>query len=250
MNYTCYIVDDEAHAIGILNDFITRTHGLSLMDTATDPLKALEDISTSPSPPDITFLDVDMPELSGLEFAGLVNQQTTIIFVTAYREYAVEAFEKQALDYLLKPISYERFLKTIQRIRTHRPSNSIGQTPAEPFFFVNPGIKGQFTRVPVAEIRYIAAALNYVEIHLREEKIMTYMSLAEALDKLPKADFSRIHKSYIINHAWIKSITYGQIRLKDQAILPIGRVYRKTFHQRMRLSFSPGSPDQEGDIST
>lgn len=243
MTRTCYIVDDEFHAIEILSDFITKTNGLQLTGSSGNPMKALEEISTG-IPPDITFLDIDMPELSGLEFAGLVNHLTTVIFTTSYREYALEAFEQQALDYLLKPISYERFLKALQRARKTNQATGRVEITCEPFFFVNAGIKNQFVRVPVADISYIAAALNYVEIYIKEQKIVTYMSLREAFSKLPVTHFSRIHKSFIVNHNFINTVEYGQVKMNDKAVIPIGRAFRKDFHQSMKISFSAGKYDQ------
>lgn len=243
MNLTCYICDDEFHAIEILGDFISKTTGLELIGSSTNPLKALEEISSG-IPPNITFLDVDMPELSGLEFAGLVNNYTAVIFTTSYREYAVDAFEKQATDYLLKPISYERFLKAIQKVRNHLHVPVTTTITEEPFLFVKGGIKNKFIRIPVPEIRYVIASINYIDIYVKEQKITTYMGLSEILNKLPISSFFRIHKSHIVNHHFINSVEYGQVKMSDQAILPIGRVYRKDFHQKMNTSFSRSRYDQ------
>lgn len=243
MNLTCYIVDDEFHAIEILTDFIAKTTGLELMGSSTKPLKALEEISSG-IPPNITFLDVDMPELSGLEFAGLVNNYTAVIFTTSYREYALDAFEKQATDYLLKPISYERFLKAIQKVRNHLPAPMVTTITQEPFLFVKGEIKNKFIRIQIPEIRYIIASLNYVDIYVKEQKITTYMGLSEILSKLPISAFFRIHKSYIVNHNFIRTVEYGQVKMSDHAILPIGRVFRKDFHQKMNTSFSSSNYDQ------
>lgn len=237
MNLTCYIVDDEFHAIEILSSFIIKTDGLELVGSSTKPLKALEEISSGITP-NITFLDVDMPELSGLEFAGLVNDNTDIIFTTSYPEYALEAFEKEAMDYLLKPISYERFLKSIQKIRRNRTTDHSVGAAHDPFLSVKTGVKGRFIRVDVLAIRYIIASSNYIEIYVKEQKVLTYMSLVEILNKLPAGDFSRIHKSYIVNHRYINTLEYGQVKMTDKNVLPIGRVYHKDFHQKMKTSFS------------
>ena len=106
MNLSCYVIDDEFHALELLIAFIAKTPGLELAGASTKPLAALPEIQNHP--PDITFLDVDMPDLSGLDLAGLINRQTTVVFTTSYREFAPEAFEKEASDYLLKPIDDER----------------------------------------------------------------------------------------------------------------------------------------------
>ncbi|MDN5288976.1 MAG: hypothetical protein JWR38_5250 [Mucilaginibacter sp.] len=239
MNQTCYIVDDEFHAIEILNGFISKTTGLELVGSSTNPLKALEEVSSG-IPPNITFLDVDMPELSGLEFAGLVNNYTNVIFTTSHREYALEAFEKEAVDYLLKPISYERFLKSIQKIRKSPALVNATDIAQEPFLFVRIGTQNKFTRIQIHEIHYIVAALNFVEIYVKEQKITSYMSLSEILSRLPVTVFSRIHKSYIVNHQYIATLEYSLVIMTDHAILPIGRTHRKDFHQKIKASFSSG----------
>nr|MBB6152400.1 DNA-binding LytR/AlgR family response regulator [Mucilaginibacter sp. SP1R1] len=181
-----------------------------------------------------------MPALSGLEFAGLVNSYSTVIFTTAYREYALDAFEQQAMDYILKPISYERFLQSIEKIRAHLHVRHLPAPAVEPFFFVKGGAGNKFIRIDAADITHITAASNYIEIYLQEQKILTYMSLGEVAAKLPAAGFSRIHKSHIVNHHFIKSLTYGQLTLNDDMKLPIGRVYRKAFHQLLKSSFRGG----------
>lgn len=243
MNLTCYIVDDEFHAIEILRSFIIKTNGLELVGSSTKPLKALEEISSG-TPPGIIFLDVDMPELSGLEFAGLVNNYTHIIFTTSYREYALEAFEKEAMDYLLKPISYERFLKSIQKIRRNGTAENKVEIFQDSFLSVKTGVKDKFIRIDIPAIRYIIASSNYIEIYIKEQKVVTHMSLGEMLNKLPAGDFSRIHKSYIVNHHYINTLEYGQVKMNDKNILPIGRVYHKDFHQKMKTSFSGNKYDQ------
>src|SRR6476620_4809192 len=117
---TCYIVDDESHAVETLSAYIERVPGLSLIGSATNPLIALEEISGTVHP-DITFLDVDMPQLSGIELAGLINDRTKVIFTTAFSDYAVAAFEKNASDYMLKPISFERFLTSVKKVTDNLP---------------------------------------------------------------------------------------------------------------------------------
>lgn len=242
MSLSCYIVDDEYHAIEILSDFINKTPGLELVGSSLDPLAALEGIATLV--PALTFLDIDMPEISGLEFAELVNQQTTIVFTTAYREYGPEAFEKEVADYLLKPVTYERFLKCIQKIRKNVAEKSNQAVLAYSSFFIKTGIKGKLLRVNIPEIIYISSALNYIEIHFKEQKVMTYLTMGEAIEKLPSEQFSRIHKSYIVNHNFIQSLEYGQVRLEGQTTLPVGRVFREGFQQKMNSSFLFSKRDQ------
>jgi DNA-binding LytR/AlgR family response regulator len=242
MSLSCYIVDDEYHAIEILTDFINKTPGLELVGASIDPLAALEGIADLT--PALTFLDIDMPEINGLDFAELVIQQTTIVFTTAYREYGPEAFEKEVADYLLKPIAYERFLKCIQKIRKNIIDKSHLAIPISSSFFVKTGIKGKLIRVNIPEILYISSALNYIEIHFKEQKVMTYLTMGEVVEKLPSEQFSRIHNSYIVNHTFIQSLEYGQVRLEGQTTLPVGRVFRKEFQRKMSGSFLFSKRDQ------
>jgi two-component system LytT family response regulator len=231
MTLTCYIIDDEPHAIESITKHIQKTPGLELMGTAVNPLVGIEAISDSPT--DLVFLDIDMPQLNGLSVADLIGPLTNIIFTTAFKEYAVEAFEKHAEDYLMKPITYERFLKCITRLRT-KNTGTAPEPDYQPFFFVKSGIKGKLNRVTVDEIQYIENIGNYVYIHTVKEKITAYLTLAEALTKLPKQQFSRIHQSFIINLAYIDSVEYGQVRLNLPVTLPIGGTYRASFKAKIQ----------------
>jgi DNA-binding LytR/AlgR family response regulator len=235
MNLTCYLIDDEYHALEVLGEYIRQTPGLELIGQTTNPLTGLNAV-TGADAPDLTFLDVDMPELSGLTLAGLINHHTTVIFTTAHREYAADAFEKDAADYLLKPIFYERFLHSVQKAQ-RRFANNV-KTPAsieKTAVFVKTGIKGQVRSLQVADIVYARAALNYIEIILKADKIITYLKLDEMLAKLPAGQFSRIHKSYLVNHEFIQTMEYAQVRLKttEKITLPIGRTFRKNFREKM-----------------
>src|SRR6185437_11434262 len=161
MNLTCYIVDDETHSIEILKSFIEKTPGLTLTGSATDPLFALNEVMVD-DPPDVTFLDVDMPELSGMEFAELVNAHTRIIFTTSFCEYAVEAFEKNAEDYLLKPIGYERFLKAIKKVKTNILNKERKNNRVDEFFLIKSDVKGKMIKIIKNDIILVEAMQNYV----------------------------------------------------------------------------------------
>jgi len=223
---TCYIIDDEPHAISVLEDHIKRTPGLVLLGAETEPLKGLAAISTA-KPPELTFLDVDMPELNGLTLAGMISPLTTVVFTTSYREYAPEAFETDAVAYLLKPISYERFLQCVQKIRLA----AAAAIPA-PFLLVKSQVKGKLVRIGTGQITYIESKGNYVYFHLTGETVSACLTLAEVMARLPEADFSRVHQSYIVPHQHIRSVEYGQVKLAD-VVIPIGDKYREAFQQKM-----------------
>jgi two-component system LytT family response regulator len=229
MNLTCYLIDDESHAIELLAGYVRRTPGLVLAGSSTHSLAALQAITEGPRVA-LTFLDIDMPELSGLDLAGMIREHTTVIFTTSYREYAPEAFEKDAAGYLLKPISYERFISCIQKIKTKQFSKR--EHPA--YFFVKTDIKGKMVRVNIPDIRYVSSMDNYVCIHLEKEKIIAYLTLQELLEQLPPGLFSRIQKSFVVAHAYIQSLEHFQVRLQDETVLPVGKVYSHDFLEHMK----------------
>lgn len=232
MNLTCYIIDDEYHSIEVLEKYVNQTPGLDLIGSSTNPLIALEELCKT-STPDIVLLDLDMPQLNGLDVADLIGSACNIIFTTSYREYAPEAFEKDAVDYLLKPINYARFLKAVTKVRLNVASTT-DRIIACPFFFVKSNIKGKFNRITISDILYIENIGNYIIIHTNDEKITTYLTLMEVLSKLPSEGFSRIHQSYVINHAAIQSLEYAQVRLTGEVSIPIGGTYRTAFREKIQ----------------
>ncbi|HWZ16077.1 MAG TPA: LytTR family DNA-binding domain-containing protein [Mucilaginibacter sp.] len=219
---TCYVVDDEYHAIEILCDIIENIPGLQLLGHTTNPLNALEFITTQ-VPPDLTFADINMPEMTGIEFAALVNDYTTVVFTTAYDHFAVEAFEKEAFDYLLKPVTRERFLKCLTKYRKgHKPNIQA----KEEYFYIKGDIKGKMIRVITADIMYIEGALNYVIIHMADGKHeITYLTMGELQNQL-SGHFLRVHRSFIVNSDKIKTVGGNSIVLDDKTVLSIGTVYK------------------------
>lgn len=232
MNFTCYIIDDEPDAVALLRDYIGRTPGLELIGSSLNPLVALDEI-TSSNAPDITFLDVDMRQLSGLDLAGMVNLYTTVVFTTAFSEYALEAFEKEAFDYLLKPIDYERFAKCIQKARRkiNRPTHAA-VTGTDDFFNIKSEIKGRMVRIRFEDVMYIEGAVNYIQIHTRDEKHMTYLTIKEIARHLPDY-FARIHRSFIVNVNFIKVIERGRLKLHNGEDLTMGDHYKQQFLESM-----------------
>ncbi|MFI5160450.1 MAG: LytR/AlgR family response regulator transcription factor [Sphingobacteriales bacterium] len=233
MNLTCYIVDDEFHAIEVLKAYIEKTPGLVLQGYTTDPLVALKDIA-GPDAPQVTFADVDMPELSGMEFAGMVSLYTKVVFTTSFPEYAIEAFEKEAFDYVLKPVSYERFLRTIVKLKKHFQAIAPGADTPKDYFYIKSDIKGKMIRIIVEDIIYVEAAQNYIRIHLVSGKHMAYLTMEEIAERLPGSRFTRIHRSFIINNNRIKTLENGQVTLDDRSVISLGRFYRNPFLASMK----------------
>ncbi|WP_276499381.1 LytR/AlgR family response regulator transcription factor [Pontibacter litorisediminis] len=224
---TCYIVDDEAHAIQILTRYVEQTPGLALVGSADNPLQALQAISTGQVSPQVVFVDVDMPQLSGIELAEFLSPFSRLVFTTAYEAYALQAFDKNAVDYLLKPITYERFLKTVQRIQ-HSPPPFPGQRAPESFF-IKSEVKGRITRIDLKDVLYVEALENYVRIHTLSGKHITYLTMKEMEAYLPKEHFLRVHKSYIVHTPYVRAVEGNQIILDNADKLPLGALYRAGF---------------------
>jgi len=226
----CFVVDDEAHALAALSGYIQKTPGLELVGAEENPLVALHAITGGKVAPDVVFADVDMPELTGVELAGLIHMHTEIVFATAYPDYALQAFEKNAIDYLVKPISYERFLQSVSKIRSRvKPKGKPAQEKEDAYFFVQGEVKGKMTKVHFDDITYIEALQNYIKIHTSCGALITHLTMKKIEERLPEEKFSRIHKSIIVSNAKVKKVNGNQITLDDNSPLVLGASYRDAF---------------------
>jgi DNA-binding LytR/AlgR family response regulator len=221
MNVT--IIDDEPPAIALLSAYIQRTKFLALHSTFTDPVEALT-IYNSPDSPRLTFLDIEMPGMHGLDFARLITLKTQIIITSSFRDYGPEAFELSAIDYLVKPFSYERFLDAIGKV----PNDSKSLAPIG-FFFVRTETKGKYVQIVTQHIIYLESDDNIVHINTSADRTTAMNKLSEIQTWLPENQFSRVHRSYIINLAQVQSVEKGQIYLKNGKVIPIGRQYKEQF---------------------
>jgi len=233
MTISCYVIDDEPDAVELLTGYINQTPGLTLKGTSLNPVIALDEIVSEPSP-DITFVDVDMRQLSGVELAGMVNPYTAVVFTTAHREFALEAYDKDVCDYLLKPFNYQRFLKCIQKTKKQLNSPRKVEEPADiTFFFIKSEIKGKTIKIEVDQVLYIEGAQNYVKIHTFEKIEMAYLTMEEIHVYLPSRQFVRIHRSYIVNIQHIKVTERNRIWLKNNQSLMLGDHYKPVFLNMM-----------------
>lgn len=233
MNFNCYVIDDEPDAIALLKEYIEMTPGLNLIGSSQNPIEALP-LLTGENAPDITFIDVDMRQLSGLELAGMINLYTTVVFTTAFPEYALQAFDREAFDFLLKPINYERFAKCIQKARRKINSPSkIRTTTQDDFFTIKSEVKGRLVKLKFDEVIYIEGSANYIQIYTVEGKHTTYLTIKEIERHLPQPIFARIHRSFIVNVNFVKVIERAQIRLQNGESLMMGDHYKQAFLNRM-----------------
>ncbi len=230
--HTCYVIDDEDHAVDTLVKYINKFPDLNLIGSNTNPLKAINEIRNAEHV-DMVFLDVDMPELSGMEVAEIISSYTSIIFTTAHPNYALEAFEKNGSDFILKPVSFERFAKSVTKVqKLINPKPPHEHSTADEHFFINPGIKGRMIQLTYADILYIEGLKNYVVIYTTDNKYITYLSMKEIENAIPLSRFVRIHKSFIINIDQIKSIDGNNVIMSQSTglvELPIGTLFKDNF---------------------
>jgi len=230
MNLKCYVIDDEQHAIDVISRHIHNTPGLELIGAEIEPLAAVSKIGNGEIMPDIIFADIDMPNLTGIDFAELMGDRALIVFTTAFPNYAASAFDKNALDYILKPITYERFLKAVDKARQRIADKKNKQAGGEKdYFFIKVDVKGKLVKIIEDDIVYIEAKQNYIQINLENASHLTYLSLNEIAEKLPPDKFARSHKSFIANLHKVKMVEGGMITFVNGQQIMLGTTYRAKF---------------------
>lgn len=229
----CIIVDDEPVAREILENHLHKVDAIKVVATCKNAIEAFNEISSNQI--DLIFLDINMPEISGLSFAKSINKNIKIIFTTAYREYAVDGFNLQAVDYLLKPISFERLLQAINKylgenIFVNTASTSEIVQEKSDILFVRSDRK--MVKINFSEIKYIESFSDYIKFHLNDKILVTRETISSIEAKLPKTDFLRIHRSYLVSISKIASFTNEFIEVDKKAI-PISRSYKKDVLTRL-----------------
>ena len=222
----CLLVDDEPLALRLLASFVARVPVLALVGTCRNAQEALDVLAREPV--DVLFLDIQMPGLTGVELVRLVRPEALVVFTTAYETFAVEGFALGALDYLVKPIAFDRFLQAVQRAQARRAAPAAGASiSATDFLFVK--VDAHTQRVPLRDIRYLEALRDYVRLHVGAPRpLLTLNSLRAFEERLPTADFVRVHKSFIVALSHITSFHKGHLYLGD-AVVPVGEAYAKAF---------------------
>jgi len=223
-NISCLIVDDEAIARDIITTHLSKIANITVIASCSNALEAFNAINNHKI--DLVFLDINMPEISGISFAKSINKDIKIIFTTAYRDYAVEGFELQAVDYLLKPISFERLLKAVNtyfEVYSESKNNTVQKTVNNDFMFVRSDRR--MLKVDFKDIVYIESYSDYIKIHLANETIVTRETISAIEVKLPKNTFIRIHRSFIVALHKISSFTNEQIVIQNKS-LTISRSYK------------------------
>ncbi|ASU36065.1 LytR/AlgR family response regulator transcription factor [Mucilaginibacter xinganensis] len=231
----CLIVDDEPLALHILEDYISKIPFLQLVKATTNPIEALTLVQEKLV--DLVFLDVQMPELTGIQFLRIANGKAKVILTTAYPQYALEGYELDVIDYLLKPIAFDRFFKSVQKAQgvlqpaaaPAQPDQATQQKQQDllsDFIFVKTEHKIQ--KVYLNDILFIEGLKDYISIFTPAERIITLQNMKKMEDALPEKHFIRVHKSYIVSINKIDSIERSRIFIGDK-VIPVGDTYREEF---------------------
>ena len=228
---SCLVVDDEPMARALLEQYIGRTPSLTLAGSLGSPVQALQQLQTDP--PDVLFLDVQMPELTGISLLKVLKQKPRVVLTTAYSDYAIEGYELDVTDYLLKPITFERFLKCVEKLSPTEATSAAPASPPPPdaspdYLFVKDGTKS--VRVNLNDIQYIEGLKDYVRIHTPQRKITTLQSLRGLVEALPADRFMRTHHSFIVGLDWIEEVSRDELKI-GEATVPISDSYRKEVRQ-------------------
>ena len=221
----CIAIDDEPIALDIIKAHAGKVPFLDLKRTFVNAIEALTYLKTEPI--DLIFLDINMPDITGLDFAQVVGTKSLVIFTTAYPEYALQGFELSALDYLLKPIAFGRFMQAANKAY----ERLSGDSKKSPYVFVKDGY--DWVRINLEELQYVESEGNYLTFQEMGKKTLTRMTISEAIDMLPTEQFMRVHKSYIVSVDRIEKIERHQLTIGN-AQIPISSSYRDELLERVK----------------
>jgi DNA-binding LytR/AlgR family response regulator len=231
----CLIVDDEWDAIDVITHYVHQTPMLELVKATTNPLEALQLVATQKI--ELLFLDIQMPQLSGMDLAKAINGKSKVILTTAYSEFAVEAYNLEVVDYLLKPIPFPRFLTAVQRAArqiNEADAASLSEED-EAYIFVKTESKGKLLKIELDDVDYIEAANNYIAVHRAGKKTLVYTTMKEMEERLPRKQFIRVHKSFIVPVAKITGIEGNKLQLRNtKSDIVIGESYKPTLMEMIK----------------
>lgn len=234
----CIAVDDEPLALDIIADYVSKIPFLELVMRTENPIEAMQLVQEGNI--DIVFLDIQMPELTGIQFLKIAGNKASYILTTAYSQYALESYDLNVSDYLLKPIAFDRFYKAVEKVRNQNQKQTLVSTaPAaevavvptsatakQDFIFVKTEHKIQ--KIQLDDILYIEGLKDYISIFTKTERVITLQNMKKMEETLPKGSFIRVHKSYIIAVDKIESIERSRIAIAGK-IIPVGDTYREAF---------------------
>ena len=224
MAITCIIVDDEPLAIEIVESYVEKIEQLKLVGTYRNAIQAFEALQQQPV--DLIFLDIQMPKLSGLDFLKTLRNPPKVIITTAYRDYALDGFELEVVDYLLKPIPFERFLKSVAKVMNPpatQPAAARQETVIDDYVYFR--VDKKMVRTKMADVLFIESIKDYVKVRTEDKEIVTQQKISYLEESLPRAQFLRIHRSFIINVDKIDAYSATDVEIGKHRV-PIGRNYK------------------------
>jgi DNA-binding LytR/AlgR family response regulator len=222
----CIIIDDEPLAVSLLGSYVEKIPFLELVFSTENPIEALEFIQKNDA--DLVFLDIQMPELTGINFMKIVGDKMKYILTTAYSEYALEGYDHNVVDYLLKPISFDRFSKSVMKAQERFPVTEVSETG---HFFVKSS--GQQHRINFDEILYVESIKDYVNIKTETQEYIVLDTLKSLENQLP-ANFTRIHRSFILNLDKVKSLNSKKVILISEHEISVGEIYRSNLLEKLK----------------
>ena len=232
MKLSCIAIDDEPIALDIIEDFASKIPYLEMKASFQNPVEAIEFLDDNQV--DLIFLDIQMPELTGFEFLRTLDNAPFIVFTTAYPDYALESYELEAIDYLVKPIAFERFLKAVNKVKkrvatqTKVTPQESSSTPQKEYVFVKTDYKT--VKIFLDDILYIESLKDYVAFHLKDEKILSLLSIRGVEEAIADDRFIRVHRSFIINLDKINVVERNLISVGNTQV-PVGESYRTAFKE-------------------
>jgi two-component system, LytTR family, response regulator len=234
MEIKCVVIDDEPLAISKLELFIAKMPCLNLQktfDNAVDAISWLKD-----KPADLIFLDIQMDQLTGIQFLEATDFDTRIIITSAYDQYAIKGFELNVTDYLLKPFSFQRFVKAVDKVMDYySEKQAVTKADADNSRFLFVKTEYRYERIDIDEILYIQGMKDYLRIICSDKKIMTLQSFSKIEQSLPAGKFCRVHKSYMVALDKIKSVERGIVIIADQRI-PVSNTFKESFYKKIKLN--------------
>ncbi|MBN2669935.1 MAG: response regulator transcription factor [Bacteroidales bacterium] len=223
------VVDDDQLSRKVVEEFVNRTESLTLVNSYSNAVDAINDLQNKKIDIDLIFLDVEMPEMTGIEFLKSLHSNPHVIIISAKEKYALEAFEYDVTDYILKPISYSRFFKAVSKVikrsQTQTENSSFSENSDEIFIKKN----SVFVRLSYNDILYVEALENYVIVNTYDEKYTIHFTMKAILNKLPMHKFKRVHRSFIVNINTIKGIEDNNVIIEmheGKKLIPIGKSYK------------------------
>lgn len=232
MALQCIAIDDEPLALRLIAEYVSRFPALQLVKTFDDAISGAEFLKTKPI--DLLFIDINMPDITGIDLVRSLQVKPMVIFTTAYKNFAYEGFELEALDYVLKPIDFKRFEKAVEKaVDYYRYKNQAGTEQTEESLYVYSEYR--MIKIDLSAIEYIESMEDYIKIHqTNAPTVLTLMSLKKVLEKLPADKFQRIHRSYIVPLGKIRSIQNRKIKLTDVE-LPVSDSYHDMIRNWMKF---------------